>query len=179
MAVSKNIILGSGKLYLAKYTGETFDASTVAVESNQIGLVKGGASIEYKPTTTEIYDDLKVVHKRFITGEEVIFKTGLITFDLNALATIAGDASYTTATGTNTLKLGGKEGREIQKLALVFVHTKSDTKSITVSMVATNEAGLNLAFKPDEATQIDAEFKAVSMDDNGVLVQIEEEVSST
>ena len=177
--VSKNIILGSGKLYLAKYTGETFDASTVAVEANQIGLVKGGASIEYKPTTTEIYDDLKVVHKRFITGEEVIFKTGLITFDLNALATIAGDASYTTATGTKTLKLGGKEGREIQKLALVFVHTKSDTKSITVSMIATNEAGLNLAFKPDEATQIDAEFKAVSMDDNGVLVQIEEEVENT
>lgn len=180
MAVSKNIILGSGKLYMKKMSAsDTLDTTTLCTDDNQIGLIKGGAQLSYSAEKADIFDDLKVVQKRFITREEVKFQTGLITFDLQALGTIAGNANYTTASGKNTLKLGGPEGREIEKVALAFVHTKSDNKKITVSMIATNDNGLTLAFNPDEATQIDAEFVAVAgSDSNGTLVIIEEETAA-
>lgn len=180
MAVSKNIILGSGKLYMKKMSAsDTLDTTTLCVDDNQIGLIKGGAQLSYSAEKADIYDDLKIVQKRFITSEEVKFSTGLITFDLEALGLLAGNANYASATGKNTLKLGGPEGREIEKVALAFVHEKSDGKKITVSMIATNDGGLTLAFNPDEATQIDAEFVAVAgSDSNGTLVIIEEETAA-
>lgn len=180
MAVSKNIILGSGKLYMKKMSAsDTLDTTTLCVDDNQIGLIKGGAQLSYSAEKADIYDDLKIVQKRFITSEEVKFSTGLITFDLEALGLLAGNANYVPATGKNTLKLGGPEGREIEKVALAFVHEKSDGKKITVSMIATNDNGLTLAFNPDEATQIDAEFVAVAgSDTNGTLVIIEEETAA-
>ena len=49
--MTKDIVLGSGKLYIAKLTDETFDLSTIAVADNQVGLIQGGASLEYKPST--------------------------------------------------------------------------------------------------------------------------------
>ena len=180
MAVSKNIILGSGKLYMQKMSAsDTLDTTTLCTDDNQIGLIKGGAQLSYSAEKADIFDDLKVVQKRFITSEEVKFTTGLITFDLQALGTIAGNATYSSTTGKNTLKLGGPEGREIDKVALAFVHTKSDGKKITVSMIATNDGGLSIGFKTDEATQIDAEFVAVAgSDNNGTLVIIEEETAT-
>ena len=177
MAVNKDIILGSGKLYIAKFTaGSTFDLSTVAVEANQVGLIQGGASLEYKPSTYEVRDDLCVVYKRFITAEEATLKSGILTWNLAALDKIVGNKTYTADTSKRTLKLGGNGARDMEQFAVVFVHKKSDGEDIRVGIVGTNEAGLSLTFAADKETVVDAEFKAIGSDDNGTLVIIEEDL---
>lgn len=178
MAVNKEIVLGSGKLYIKKMTSsESFDMSTIAVEDNQIGLISGGASLEYKPTTYEVKDDLCVVYKRFITAEEATFKSGILTWNVEALNKIISNGTYTSDTSKRTLKLGGNGAREMEKFAVVFEHTKSDGKAIRVGMVGTNDAGLTLEFASDKETVVDAEIKAMGHDDNGTLVVIEEELT--
>ena len=176
--MTKDIVLGSGKLYIAKLTDETFDLSTIAVEGNQVGLIQGGASLEYKPSTYEVKDDLCQVYKRFITSEEATLKSGILTWNLEALNKIIGNKNYTTTTAKNTLKLGGNGAREMEQFAVVFVHTKTDGKDIRVGIVGTNEAGLSLAFTADKETVVDAEFKAIGHDDNGTLVIIEEDLQT-
>ena len=166
--MTKDIVLGSGKLYIAKLTDETFDLSTIAVAGNQVGLIQGGASL----------DDLCQVYKRFITSEEATLKSGILTWNLEALNKIIGNKNYTTTTAKNTLKLGGNGAREMEQFAVVFVHTKSDGKDIRVGIVGTNEAGLSLAFTADKETVVDAEFKAIGHDDNGTLVIIEEDLQT-
>lgn len=177
MAVNKEIVLGSGKLYIKKMSAnDTFDMATIAVEANQIGLISGGASLEYKPTTYEVKDDLCIVYKRFITAEEATFKSGILTWNVEALNKIISNGTYVANEQKRTLKLGGNGAREMDKFAVVFEHTKSDGKTIRVGMVGTNDAGLTLEFASDKETIVDAEIKAMGHDDSGTLVVIEEEL---
>lgn len=177
MAVNKEIVLGSGKLYIKKMSAnDTFDMATIAVEANQIGLISGGASLEYKPTTYEVKDDLCIVYKRFITAEEATFKSGILTWNVEALNKIISNGTYVANEQKRTLKLGGNGAREMDKFAVVFEHTKSDGKTIRVGMVGTNDAGLTLEFASDKETVVDAEIKAMGHDDSGTLVVIEEEL---
>lgn len=174
--MTNNIILGSGKLYVAQVPEGEFTLSSIAVTANEIGYIQGGASLEYKPTTYEIKDDLCRVYKRFITSEEATLKSGILTWNVEALNKIISNGTYTTTTTINTLKLGGNGAREMTKYAVVFVHTKSDGKAIRIGMIATNDAGLSLSFAADKETVVDAEFKATGCDDNGTLVIIEEDL---
>lgn len=177
--MTQNITLGSGKLYIAKFTaGSEFNLSTVAVASNQVGLIQGGASLEYKPTTYEVKDDMSVIYKRFITSEEATLKSGILTWDLAALDKIVGNKEYEATNSMRTLKLGGNGAREMEQFAVVFVHEKTDGEEIRIGIVGTNEAGLNLSFAADKETVVDAEFKAVGSDANGTLVIIEEDITS-
>lgn len=48
--MNDQIVLGSGKLYVAAYTGEVPTADIIETEENRVGYIKGGASLEYKPT---------------------------------------------------------------------------------------------------------------------------------
>lgn len=178
--VNKEIVLGSGKLYIAKHTaGEALNLATIAVDANQVGLIKGGASLSYKPTTYEVKDDLSVVYKRFITGEEVTFKSGILTWNLAALDKIVGNKAYTTDTSKRTMKLGGNGAREAEEFCVVFEHTKSDGKAVRIGLVGTNEAGLELTFAPDKETVVDAEFRAIGSDEDGTLAIIEEDIANT
>lgn len=175
--LTKDIVLGSGKLYIAKFTeGSNFDLSTVAVAANQVGLIQGGASLEYKPSTYEVKDDLCQVYKRFITSEEATLKSGILTWNLEALNYIVGNKDYEATDSKRTLKLGGNGAREMEQFAVVFEHTKTDGKAIRVGLVGTNEAGLSLTFAADKETVVDAEFKAIGHDDAGTLVIIEEDI---
>lgn len=85
--MTEQIVLGSGVLYVAPYdaTNGIPEDAVLEVEANQIGLIKGGASVEYKPTEYEIYDDAYQVHQRFITSEEVSFKSGVLTWNVETL----------------------------------------------------------------------------------------------
>ena len=180
MAVNKEIVLGSGKLYVKKLSAsDVFDMATVAVDDNRIGLISGGASLEYKPEAYEVKDDLCVVYKRFITSEEATFKSGVLTWDVAALDKMVSNGTLTTTADKNTLKLGGNGAREMDRFAVVFEHTKTNGKAIRVGLVGTNEAGLTLEFAADKETVIDMEVKAIGSDDNGTLVVIEEETDST
>ena len=155
-------------------------------EPNPFGLVSlalsqdaGGATLEYKPETYTIEDDIGMVRKTFQTKAAATLKTGLLTFDVAALAKVLSTGTVTTASGKTTLKLSG--GREsLKKYAVGFVYEDDDTgEKISVAMVATNTAGLTLAFAKDKETVVDVEFTAESNGVDDTIVVIEEETPAT
>lgn len=176
--VAQRVTLGSGDLYICKYTGPVIPGDeTIETEENLIGGIKGGAELSYKPSTYVVKDDKGVVHKAFITDTEVIFKTGILTWNntvLNKLA-LAGDLQVTAS--KSTLKLG-KTG-EIENYLIRFVHTvDKEGKKYRVTIVGTPQSGFVLPFNPEEETIIDAEFAAGSIDKDGVKLILEEEITN-
>ena len=76
------IILGSGKLYMTEFTGKTIpEDSAIETADNMLGAVKGGASIEYKPTFYTAKDDLGLTMKSKLTEETATLKAGVMTLD--------------------------------------------------------------------------------------------------
>ncbi|SHJ64822.1 hypothetical protein SAMN02745248_00580 [Hathewaya proteolytica DSM 3090] len=174
MAVSNDeVILGSGKLYLMAYTtGEMPTDLLLEVPTNSVGRIKGGASLEYKPTEYAVEDDDGQVVKRFITKEEVTFKSGILTWALENIEKLT-PAKISTTEKEKILKIGGS--KSLVNYALRFVHTKDNGKKLRITMVATAGNGFVLKFEGAKETTIDAEFKAVSQA-TGTLVEIKEEL---
>lgn len=177
--MTNQIVLGSGALYVMPYVAETGIPTDALIEvaANQMGLIKGGASVEYKPTEYEIFDDSYAVHQRFITSEEVSFKSGILTWNVETLKNLIAKGEYTddTTGKTRTLKLGGKSARKMDEYIVRFVHTYSDgINALRITLVGTASNGFSLAFSPDKETVIDAEFKAKAHDADGVQLIIED-----
>ena len=178
MAYTKEIVLGSGKLYCIPYVPGTVIGSLAdyCIEDNRIGLIQGGAQISYTPTVYEVKDDMNVIYKRFITAEEATLTSGILTWNLDALNSFIGNKYfYINDEGNKVMKLGGSGAREMDEYLVVFCHEFRNKNKIYVGMAATNDAGLTLAFQPDKETVIDAEFRAISNDDGGCILIIEEE----
>ena len=57
------------------------------------------------------------------------------------------------------------------------MHKDSEDGDIRISIVGNNQAGFSFAFVADEATQVDVEFKAHPMDDEGTLIYYEEVIN--
>jgi hypothetical protein len=171
MALTQQVILGSGELYIVKYDGSAIPAdATLEVEANHIASIKGGASLEYKPIFAEVVDDNRKILKRFITSEETTFKSGILSWSLDILQKLCAACDYSdnATTGMVELKLGGRT--EIDAYVIRFVHTLSDGNKIRVTLVGTATNGFQLAFKADAETVIDAEFKALSTSDGTQVI---------
>jgi hypothetical protein len=182
MAYTKEIVLGSGKLYAVPYVPGTVIGSLAdyCEESNRLGLIQGGAEIAYTPTVYEVKDDLNVIYKRFITAEEATLKSGILTWDLDALNNFIGNKTITVnADGNKVMKLGGNGAREMDEYLVVFCHEFRNHDKIYVGMAGTNDAGLTLAFQPDKETVVDAEFRAISNGEDGCILILEEEKATT
>lgn len=176
--MANQIVLGSGTLYIAPYVSATGipEHATLEVEANQMGFIKGGASVEYKPTEYEIFDDAYNVHNRYVISEEVTFKSGILTWDLAALKKLTAKNTFTddAVGGTRTLTLGGQGARLMDEYVIRFVHTYSDGNKLRVTLVGTPSNGFSLAFAPDKETVIDAEFKAKAHGTAGAQLIVEE-----
>ena len=176
------VILGSGDLYAVEFTGTIPAHADIETEANLLGRIKGGAALEYKPTTKAVKDDSGAVSKEYIITEEGKIKSGVLTWCLATLAklTAAGRYSESVVGGKNiaTLKIGGKLGRALTKYLIRFTHVKENGYKFRTTIVGTASSGFKLEFKPEDATVIDAEFTAVSHDSEGTLIIIEEELSS-
>ena len=179
---TENIVLGSGKLYITDYNPSTGipEDNVLEVAANRLGLIKGGASLEYTPEEYEIRDDLYEVNKRFVISEEATFKSGILTWDMATLKNIIAQGTYTddTTNHTRTLKLGGNGAREMKKYVIRFVHDIDSTHKFRMTMVATASEGLTIAFNPDSESVIDASFKAVAHGNDGTQVILEEDYSA-
>lgn len=173
--MSEKIVLGSGKIYISEYTDTIPENATLEVEGNLLGLIQGGATLSYKPTFYEAKDDLGLVSKKFITDEEAILKSGVMTWNGATLKKLCSTAIVTEATGKRTVKIGGAGNYDGKKYVIRFVHEDSIDGDIRVTIVGSNEAGFELAFAKDKETVINAEFKAQPCDSNGTLIIYEEE----
>lgn len=170
------VILGSGDVYLAAYSGAIPEDLTFETDTNSVGRIKGGASLEYKPTEYAVEDDKGEVVKRFITKEEVTFKSGILTWALENVSKICpGIFSDDTTKHEKILKIGG--AKALKNYALRFVHTKDDGNKLRITMVATAGNGFTLTFQGAKETVMDAVFKAISQSD-GTLVEIRDQYTA-
>ncbi|MEG2858065.1 MAG: hypothetical protein RR994_05550, partial [Clostridia bacterium] len=113
------------------------------------------------------------------TAEEATLKSGVLTWNLEALNKLIGNKTYSATSTLRTLKLGGLGAREMDEFAIVFEHIGTGDRArqnIRVGLVGTNDAGLTLAFAADKETIVDAEFHALGHDTLGTLVIIEEDI---
>ena len=176
--MSDRIVLGSGKLYCAEYTGTIPEQATFEVDENLLGYIQGGATLSYTPEWYECYDDLGVVSKKFITSEEAILKSGIMTWNGQTLKKLTSTARVNEAEEKRTVKIGGAGNYDGKRYALRFVHEDAADGDIRVTIVGSNNAGLEIAFAKDKETVLNAEFKAVPHDSEGTLIEYEEEIKA-
>ena len=176
--MDKKIVLGSGKLYFQSISG---DAGSYLIPSDTeieqeaaiLGWIKGGATLEYTPEFYSTKDDLGMVSKKILVNEEVVLKSGIMTWNSNVLTTLVSTSRFSRSEDqkTNTVKIGGIDNYDGEKYLLRFVHKdKSDGSTIRITIIGSNESGLEIAFANDSETVINAEFKAIPHDSEGTLV---------
>lgn len=184
MAITPEINLGSGDLYITTFTRTSgvpvipLDTA-IEVAANQVGFIKGGATLEYKPDIYEGKDDSGYVSKRYLVGSEVTFKSGFGEWCINDLGKLMTNAKVTdNTTGLVTLKVGGGIGSQLDEYLIHFVHTNLTTgNKMRVTLVGNQVSGSTLAFKAPKEGEImlDVEFKALPCDSDKNLVIITEE----
>ena len=174
-----SITLGSGKIYLTPYTDTVPSVETLCVEDNLLGYIKGGASLEYTQETYEEKDDLGFVSKMITTSEEAILKCGLLTWNGTTLQSIIDRCQVTEAAGKRTVKIGGAANGQGKNYAICFHHEDETDGDLWILIVGRNTAGATLTFAKDTGTVLEPEFKALPHDENGTLVQLIEEISTT
>ncbi len=105
---TETLTLGSGKLYIDEFSGTIPENTAIETEEKLLGLIQGGATLEYKPEFYTAEDDFGLVQKTIITKEEVTLKSGLCTWNGNTLAKLCQTARVTDAAGKRTVKIGGR-----------------------------------------------------------------------
>lgn len=181
MALNKvatsTVTLGSGDLYIMDYAGSMPEDTAIEIADNKIGSIKGGAELEYKPESYTVSGDNGRVYKAFITKEEVTFKSGVLTWNLDVLSKLTMGGEITTETvreseQVRVLRIGKNGSSSIRQVLIRFVHSIDADKKVRVTLIGSPTSGFTLTFNPEEETVIDAEFTAISQED-GTLVKIE------
>lgn len=182
--MAERIVLGSGKLYVttATITGGVYTIpadGTIETAANLLGYIKGGATLEYTPSYYTVKDDLGIVSKRFLTEEEVVFKSGILTWNGEVLDKLSSTATVDeTVTGKRTVKIGGIDNFDNQMYVIRFVYSDGDDKT-RITVVGNNTAGFELQFQPDSETVLNAEFECVpGVGAQGVMIVYTEDDAS-
>lgn len=178
MANTEKIVLGSGKMYVTEFTGELPTDTALEVQDNLIGWIQGGATLQYTPTFYEAKDDLGMVSKKFLTEEEVILRSGIMTWNGQTIAKLTATSRVTESNGTRTVKIGGIGNYDGKQYVIHFVHEDKQDGDIRITIVGSNEAGFEMSFAKDQETVINAEFKAQPQDNEGTLILYKEEDKS-
>lgn len=173
------ITLGSGDLMIKEYDDVMPAYTDFDVETDLLGRIQGGATLEYKGTWYEAKDDTGKAVKTIITEEEATLKSGIITWNGKTLAQLCSTARVTEDGNIRTVKIGGVGNHDGKSYALCFYHTDKIDGDVWVVVRAVNQGGFSLAFAKDKETVIDAEFKCLPQDDEGTLIQYVEEIGAT
>lgn len=174
--------LGSGDLFIKEYiAGTAVTAEDVISTGERLGEIKGGASLEYTTETKGDSSDLGRTKIVIISKEDVVLKSGVMTWNGKTLEKLCQTArvSVEQSTKKRTIKIGGLAHAANKAYAVAFQYKGDGKKGLTVLIVGKNTAGFTVSFSSDNATVIDAEFKAQALDNDGTLVVIEETVPDT
>ena len=170
------VTLGSGKSYLQTFSESMPTVDALCVESNLLGYIKGGASLEYTQETYEEKDDLGYVSKIITTNEEAVLKCGLLTWNGTTLKKLLDRCSSTEASGKRTTKIGGAGNAQGGYYAICFHHEDKTDGDLWILIKGRNTAGATLTFATDAGTTVEPEFKALPHDSDGTLVELIEEI---
>lgn len=169
-----SIVLGAGELYLMTTNdGNIPDNATIETEANNVGHCSGGATLEYKPETYDVKNQYNRIVKRFIKGEEISFKTGVLTWELELLTRLS-TAKFQNDTEAKVKKLTFGAGGALATNIVRFVHVKDNGKKIRLTLIGQAGNGFSLEFSGEKETTIDAEFMAIEKK-KGFLAEITEE----
>lgn len=173
----EKITLGSGKLYTMVFEKGVIPTDILLeTPDNLLGLIEGGAAIEYKPKFVTVTDDLGLVSKTILTEEEATMKSGVMTWNGKTLEKICNTARVTEGAGKRTVLIGGIGNQDGKQYVIRFVHLDPVDGDVRVTIVGSNQAGFKMAFTKDKATIVDAEFKAEPNDSEGTLIIYEEAI---
>lgn len=170
------VTLGSGKIYLQTFSESMPTVDALCVESNLLGYIKGGASLEYTQETYEEKDDLGYVSKIITTNEEAVLKCGLLTWNGTTLKKLLDRCSSTEASGKRTTKIGGAGNAQGGYYAICFHHEDKTDGDLWILIKGRNTAGATLTFATGAGTTVEPEFKALPHDSDGTLVELIEEI---
>ena len=173
------ITLGGGDLMIKEYTDNMPAYTEFNAETDLLGRIQGGCTIEYKGTWYEAKDDSGKAVKTIITEEEATLKSGVLTWNGKTLAQLCSTARVTEEGGIRKVKLGGVGNHNGKSYALCFHHTDKVDGDVWVVVRAVNQGGFSLAFAKDKETVIDAEFKCLPQDDEGTLIEYVEEIAAS
>lgn len=174
------ITLGSGDLMCKEYDGTTMPAYTDFKEDTDLlGRIQGGATLEYKGEWYEAKDDTGKVVKTIITEEEATLKSGILTWNGKTLAKLCATARITEQNGIRTVKIGGVGNQNNKSYAMCFHHKDKVDGDVWIVLRGVNQGGFSLAFAKDKETVIDAEIKCLPQDNEGTLIQFVEEIGAT
>jgi hypothetical protein len=174
----ENITLGSGKVYIVEYDGTMPTTAEVCVAESLLGHIQGGAELSYTAEPYEEKDDLGLVSKTVVNAEEAILKLGLLTWNGTTLKYLADRCTVTEGNGKRTIKIGGAGNAQGKEWVICFFHEDKKDGNLWVMIRGNNSAGFTLTFAVDAGTKIEPEFKALSQDDAGTLITIEEETTA-
>lgn len=171
---TERIALGSGYIYVTEFSDTIPENAVLETDENNIGYIQGGASVEYTPEFYEAKDDMGKVAKKILTDEEAILKSGFMTWNGKTLKMLCSTARVTedATKKTRTVKIGGIGNYDDKKYVVRFVHADKKTR---LTIVGSNNSGLEIAFAKDKETVLNAEFKAMPNDNDGTLIIYEEE----
>lgn len=178
--MTEKYLVGSGKLYLVEVTATNGvytipAADEIEIRANRIGVISGGASVEYTPTFGDVKDDLGEINDNYLQEEDVVFKSGILTWDVDALEKLSSTGQVVTTELGKMIKIGGLDNYNDTKYVIRFVHEDKKNGDLAVTIVGSNTTGFEISFAKDSPTTINAEFKAVAgAGSAGVLLQIEE-----
>lgn len=172
------ITLGSGDLMIKEYTDSIPAYTEFKEETDLLGRIQGGATLEYSGEWYEAKDDTGKVVKTIITDEEATLKSGIITWNGKTLTKLCSTARVTESGGIRTVKIGGAGNYDGKSYAICFHHTDKVDGDVWLVVRAVNQGGFSLAFAKDKETVIDAEFKCLPQDDEGTLIQYIEEIAT-
>lgn len=174
------ITLGSGDVYYQEYDDDSGmpDKDTICVDDNLLGRISGGATLEYKGTWYTAKDDTGKVEKTLLTEEEATFKTGIITWNGKTLNVLCATGRVTESDGLREVKIGGVSNDNHKSYVIAFHHTDKVDGDVWLLIRAKNTGSISLAFAKDKETTVDAEFTALSQDDEGTLIDYIEEIKA-
>ena len=172
------ITLGSGNLMIKEYNGVIPEYTEFSEETDLLGRIQGGATLEYKGTWYDAKDDSGKAVKTIITEEEATLKSGVITWNGKTLAKLCSTARVTESGGKRTVKIGGVGNHDGKSYALCFHHVDKADGDVWLVIRGVNKGGFSFAFTKDKETVIDAEFMCLPQDDEGTLIQYVEEMSA-
>ena len=178
---SKDIILGSGELYMDTFDGSTIPEDTaIEVDSNRAGNILGGAKLSYSIASQTVSSDNGRVKTTVLTEEIVKFVTGMVTWIDSWLKALIPTARLdgTAPQGRRRYKIGGLDHQHHERYLLRFVHTKTDGRKVRITVTGPNTGEVGIAFDKEKPTTIDAEITAEPLDGEGTLVIFDEELAT-
>lgn len=176
LTADEKIVLGSGKLYIDEFVTTIPTDVLLEVDENLLGLIQGGATLDYKPKFYEATDDLGLVSKVIMTEEVVTLKSGIMTWCGKTLAKLCATARVTELAGKRTVKIGGLNNQDDTQYVIRFIHADASDGNTRVTIVGNNQAGFSFKFLKDKETVIDAEFVAMPFDSEGTKIIYEEDI---